>query len=211
MENESADNTEIVFSILILMLIYFFWVWPFTSFGQAVNQSNNRAGEPLDFPMLAKYAPGGVEDYLFFPLTSTIVVFFLLWGLRAVLPGRYKHKLVLIGSDDDQGMSPVNNAKPAVWSALLSITGIIVLIFAAFHIRSDRTHRQPVITWEGPAADYFEWLLVLGWTLSYLGVVGGMIAQQIFSSRWNWLSLIGIAGGCTFPISFIVYCGLYED
>lgn len=206
----SADNSEIVFSIRFLVLVYFVWSWPFTLFGLAVNNVNRREGEPLDFPFLSPLGSEGINEYLFFPIATSVDLFILLWILRFVLPLRFKQKLVWDGTSIYKKDEPIKNTKPAICSALLTLTGIAVLIFAAFHIRSDRTHRQPVIIWEGPAADYFEWFLVLGWTLSYLGCVAGVMAEY-FTSRWNWLRYFGMMGFGIFPLSFIIYCGLYED
>ena len=206
-ENEHTDNSEIIFSIPCLVIIYFFWSAPFTKFGQAVNFSNVRDGAELDFPFLSLF--GFSES--FFPLTSTFLLCIFLWGIREIFPNPLKRKIVWDTSLTYQQEKPLNNAKPAVCSALFAVVGTAALIFAAFHIRSDRTHRQPVITWEGPAAEYFEWLLVLGWTLSYLGFVAGMFAEQCFISRWNWLRYIGMMGFGNFTVSFFVYCGLYED
>lgn len=204
-DKETADNSEIIFPIPFLVLMFFIWVCPFIWFMMAVYEFGFGFGTPPTFLE-------GIFEVFFFPIASVAVFFILLCGSRFVLPYSLKHKLVWDASATYQQEKRVKNDKLAVCSPIMSMTGTVVLIFAKSHIRSDRSQRQPVITWEGPAADYFELLLALGWSLSYLGVITGMVSAILFTSRKNWLSYIGsmLGYGNLFG-SFILACALYED
>lgn len=212
MENESADKAEIVFSIRSLLIFYFIWVCPFTFFGLVVNEADVRAGSPPGFPFLSPAGLEGIYELLFFPVATLADIFILLWLLRFSLPQSVKHRLVWEASATYQQDDKVKNDKLAVCSPFLSLLGTVVLYYAASLIRVDRSHRQPVVTWEGPAAEHFERLLALGWTLSYLGVVLGLVSFACFSTRKNWMATVGaFVGGGNFYGSFVFACAIYED
>lgn len=86
------------------------------------------------------------------------------------------------------------------------------MLIGLWHVRSDRTLRQPVITWEGPLAEYVSTLFGTGWILSGLGIAFGGWAISIFCGRYNWLGHLGsfIGQGNLF-VSCIIHAGLYED
>ncbi|QDV50294.1 hypothetical protein [Gimesia fumaroli] len=204
-ENEVTDNSEIIFSIRSLIIVYCIWSWPFTLFGLAVNEANRRMGEPIVFPFLSPSGSEGVYEFIFFPTATTADLFILLWLLRFVLPLRLKRKLVWNSSSVYQKEKPIKNAKPAIFTAVFGLAGTGVLYFAATHLRNDRSQRQPFIYWEGPAADDMEWILALGWTLSYLAVCGYVFVSNYFDSRWNLLAVVGVFFGC---MNFILSCAI---
>ncbi|WP_145454769.1 hypothetical protein [Gimesia panareensis] len=212
MELESADNTEIIFPMRFLLIVYFVWVWPFTWFGLAVNQADLRAGSEPAFPFLSPAGAEGIYEVLFFPIVSLSDIFILLWLLRFILPHSLKHKLVWEASATYQQDVKVKNDKLAVCSPFLALLGTVVLYYAVSLIRVDRSRRQPVVTWEGPAAEHFERLLALGGTLSYLGMVLGIVSFAWFTSRKNWMAVVGaFVGFGNFFGSFVLACAIYED
>ncbi|KAA0131782.1 hypothetical protein FYZ48_27000 [Gimesia chilikensis] len=211
-ELESADNTEIIFSMRFLLIIYFIWVWPFTFFGLCVNEADISAGNAPSFPFLSPIGAEGILELLFFPVATLADLFILLWLLRFCLPQSLKHKLVWEASTAYQQDDVIKNDKLAVCSPFLALLGTVVLSYAKSHIRVDGSRRQPVVTWEGPAAEYFERLLALGWTLSYLAGILGLVSFACFSTRKNWMAIVGaVVGYGNIFGSFVIACAIYED
>lgn len=48
-----------------------------------------------------------------------------------------------------------------------------MLIVAMMHVHSDRTHRQPIVTYEGLLSSWMPWLFYMGLALSLAGFVAG--------------------------------------
>lgn len=109
-------------------------------------------------------------------------------------------------------MVPINNPRPALGAAACGIVGAILLVIGVLHVRSDRTHRRPVITWEGPLAEYIGVMFGAGWTLSILAIVIGIWACNRFRSRSRLLDMAGLMIGIANLMFSVLLCaGLYED
>ena len=71
------------------------------------------------------------------------------------------------------GMKPPYRERAAVAVAL---AGSVLLAFAGWHVRADRTHRRPVVTFVGPAAAWVPQLAGAGWILSLVAL--GLVARE---------------------------------
>lgn len=205
-DKNASDDFACIFEIKILVSLYALWAFFFAVFGTAINDANLLEGQPPKFGFLMIFNgthSATFYNLLFFPIVSTSLLFGLLFGLRAILPNRLKPYLRWKVPDGYEVVQNPERSWPAVLTALIGLSATAVLYFAATHLRSDRSHRQPIVFWEGPAADYFEWLLVLGWTLSYLAVCGAVFVSNHFESRWNPLAILGIFFG---SMNFILSC-----
>jgi hypothetical protein len=87
-----------------------------------------------------------------------------------------------------------------------------ILIFAASHVRADRTNRRPIVTWEGPIADYVQHAAILGWLLSAAAVGLGAYTLYRFRSKVNFLASIGMCVGfMNYFGSCLFWAAVYED
>lgn len=106
----------------------------------------------------------------------------------------------------------VETPAPAIASSTLASIGTVVLLVAASHVRVDRRTRRPVVTWEGPLADYILWVDYLGWGLSLGAIACGVLALNGCRSRLNWLGMVGmIVGTLNFLGSCLFGAFVYED
>ena len=107
---------------------------------------------------------------------------------------------------------PKADSRPAVATIVLAFLSTAMGWFAASHFRADRTNRRPVITWEGPIAEYAQSMAVLGWCLSAGAVAAGAFALSRYRSRFNWLAKAGmvLAGIHCFGSCFF-YAVMTED
>lgn len=102
--------------------------------------------------------------------------------------------------------------RPAIISSILAPIASVVLIVAASHVRADRQTRRPVVTWEGPLADYIQWISYLGWGLSVAAIACGVFTVAGCKSRFNWLGWVGMTiGSLNFLGSCFFYAAVYED
>lgn len=214
-DEANLNETGFVFEINVLASFYAVWAFIFAFFGLGINDSNHLEGLPPVFGFLQVFGDSLTSfgyNLIFFCLASTGIVTGLLFGLRVVLPDHLKRYLcwkLPVGFEYEKKKE---SAWPAVLTALVSFASIAVLFFALTHLRADRTHRQPVISWVGPAADYIDWIFLLGWTLVYLTIYIGAFADTYFTSRWNWL--VKVASGLIGLIiaaAFIITCAVLED
>lgn len=214
-EDAKLNETGFVFEINIFASFYAVWAFLFAFFGLKVNDSNQLKGLPPVFGFLQVLGDSFTSlgyNLIFFCLASTGVVTGLLFGLRAVLPEHLKRYLCWRLPDGFEFEKKKESAWPAILTVLVSFASVTVLFFALTHIRADRTHRRPVISWEGPAADYIDWVFVIGWTFAYLTIYIGAFADSYFTSRWNWLIKVG-AGliGLIIVAAFVITCAVLED
>ncbi|MDP1797113.1 MAG: hypothetical protein Q8K78_06515 [Planctomycetaceae bacterium] len=111
--------------------------------------------------------------------------------------------------------APVNlpgDSRPAIASFVMAVLGTTLLLTGLSHVRDDRTYRRPVITWEGPLADYVGVMFGAGWVLSGVATFLGCWAMFEFRSRYNALAVMGwLLGSANFVFSFFICAGLYED
>jgi cell division protein FtsW (lipid II flippase) len=116
-------------------------------------------------------------------------------------------------SADDKPAQPVRkeNSRPAAASAILGFAATALLIFAASHARADRSHRRPVVTWEGIAAPFVEHLAYLGWGLSVIAMIVAIYALHQFSSRWNAFALVAFVLACLNLFGSCLFCALLHE
>jgi hypothetical protein len=98
-----------------------------------------------------------------------------------------------------------------VASLALALAASGVLLFVASHVRADRTHRRPVITWEGPAAAWAIQLAYAGWLLSGISAwlaarsMSGSHRQQLVNVAAILIAIVNFFG------SLIFWAGVAED
>lgn len=210
-----GQQSGFVFEINTLGCFFAVWAFCFAFYGLKVNDFNRLKFEPPAFGFLQAVGDQFTSlgyNLVFFCIVSSALFTGLLCGLRAVLPVHLKKYLCWRLPAGFQFPEKVNRAWSAVLSACFSFASTAVLFFAFTHLRADRAQRRPVVCYEGPAADYINWVFVAGWTLSYLAVYLAAFADSYFASRWNWLGKV--AGGVTgvnLAASLIIMVVVYED
>lgn len=214
-DSANLNKMGFVFEINEIACFYAVWAFFFALYGLKVNDFNLTNHLPPVFGFLQIFGDAFTSlgyNLIFFCLVSSGLVTGFLFGLRALLPEHLKRYLCWRLPKGFQFEKKQESAWPAVLTVLVCFTSIAVLFFALTHLRADRTHRRPVISWEGPAADYIDWVFVLGWTFAYLTIYIGAFADSYFTSRWNWLikfasGLIGVL----IATAFILTCAILED
>jgi hypothetical protein len=107
---------------------------------------------------------------------------------------------------------PIADSRPAVVTSVMALCATAILVFAASHVRADRTNRRPVVTWVGPIADYVQHVAVLGWALSAIAIGLGAFTLCRFRSRLNFLAAIGMGLGLLNYFGSCLFYGIvYED
>lgn len=107
---------------------------------------------------------------------------------------------------------PIVDPRPAIVTSALGFSATAILLFVAFHVRADRTNRRPIVTWEGPIADYVQQAAILGWLLSAAAIVVGAYALHRFRSRLNFLAAAGMGLGLlNYLGSLLFLAAVYED
>lgn len=214
-EDAKRNETGFVFEINLLASFYAVWAFCFAFFGLIINDSNQLKGLPPVFGFLQVFGDSFTSlgyNLIFFCLASTGVVTGLLFGLRAVLPEHLKRYFCWKLPDGFEFEKKKESAWPAVLTALVSFASAGVLFFALTHLRADRSHRRPVISWEGPAADYIDWVFVLGWTFAYLTIYSAAFTDTYFTSRWNWfVKMASVLIGMILAAAFIISGAVLED
>jgi hypothetical protein len=109
-------------------------------------------------------------------------------------------------------VEPIADSRPALVTSCLAFCATAILVFAASHVRADRTNRSPVVTWEGPIADYVQHAAILGWLLSAAAVGLGAFTLCRYRSRLNFLAGIGMGlGWLNYFGSCLFWAAVYED
>lgn len=214
-EDWQGQESGFVFEINTLACFYTVWAFCFAFYGLKVNDFNRLKFEPPAYGFLQVVGDQFTSlgyNLLFFCLVSSALFTGLLFGLRAVLPVHFKKYLCWRLPAGFQFPKKVNRAWPAVLSACISFASTTVLFFAFTHLRAERSRGQAVVWYEGPAADYINWVFVAGWTLSYLAVYFAAFTDSYFASRWNWLGKFasGVIG-VNLTASLIIMVVVYED
>lgn len=148
-----------------------------------------------------------------FPFLTVGISGLIIYVLSRVLPAsitrHYRWK-----SPPTPEREPIlrDTSRPAILSGILAPIASAVLIVGASHVREDRRTRRPVVTWEGPLADYIQWVGYLGWGLSFAAVACGFFALGGCRSKFNWLGAVGMAiGFLNFLGSCLFFGVVYED
>lgn len=207
----AISECVVVVGIMSVLLIVLF---------PAVHAARTSHGMPAVLPWLAVL----VDDYpmVFFvgiPSAACLLTGLCLALFRRQLPRRWKRCFPWFKPKSKPIVAPnpapivlIDDARPAIVSLIASATGTVLLLVALMHMRSDRTHRRPVITWEGPLADYVAGMFGAGWGLSVLGMIVGAVALSRFRSRYNGLAVVSqLIGGGNLVWSCVITAGLYED
>ncbi|MCA9014296.1 MAG: hypothetical protein KDA77_03090 [Planctomycetaceae bacterium] len=214
-DSDRQITTKFVFQINELSCWYAIWAFLFAWYGLAVNDSQLTKHLPPVFGFLQVFGNQFTStgyNLLFFCLVSTGVVTGLLFGLRALLPDHLKCYLCWRLPKDFEFEEKQESAWPAVLTLLVCLTSIAVFLFAISHLRVDRSHRRPIVSWVGPAADQIEWVFALAGSLVYLTIYLAGFADGYFRSRWNWLNTFACGLlGLFFAFAFILSCAALED
>jgi hypothetical protein len=85
-------------------------------------------------------------------------------------------------------------------SISLAFAGSALLMFAATNVRSDRTNRRPVVTYEGPAADWVVHIAIAGSLFTRFALLAALVSIErkgrlgVLSSAGMLLALIHVFG-----------------
>jgi hypothetical protein len=149
---------------------------------------------------------------LFVAFTSVVIPLITTLGLlavRSVLPEQVRAYIPLKPLQAPPRTKPQKDHfstrwGPGVASVALALAGSALLAFAATHVRSDRTHRRPVVTYVGPAADWVIHLAVAGWLLSLFALIAALVSIQrkdrldALSSVGIFLTILNVFGSCMY-------------
>jgi hypothetical protein len=109
-------------------------------------------------------------------------------------------------------IEPIADSRPALVTSGLAVCATAILVFAASHVRTDRTNRRPIVTWEGPIADYVQHAAILGWLLSATAIGLGAFALYRYRSRLSFLAVIAMGLGLLNLFgSGLFWAAVYED
>lgn len=184
----------------------------------AVNEARDRQNRPPILPWLAGYIDQlSVMFLISIPVVVCVVTWLIVFLFRVMLPLRWKahfpwFKPRRTEIEPSTPIRVIDDSRPAFITLAVALVGSALLLIGFFHIRSDRTHRRPVITWEGPLADYVGVMFGTGWVLSGIALLLGLWAMSHFCSRYNALAVIGgLLGSANLIFSCLISIGLYED
>lgn len=185
----------------------------------SVNAARDSRNQPPILPWLQESisALSPVTVLVVFPVLACMGTWLSFYAFRCCLPLPWRRHFPWFKPRPavpvpQVPMVPVNDSRPALGAAVCSIAGSLLLIIGVLHVRSDRTHRRPVITWEGPLAEYVGVMFGTGWTLSILAIVIGFWACDRFRSRSRLLDVAGLMIGIANLVFSVLLCaGLYED
>ena len=205
-----VTTSELVIVAAILSFLFALLVPAVNAARDAATAANS--GRPPILPFLIPLYSANPWLFLFlFPVVTTALFGGLLLGLRAILPQWVRDRFPWTVPPKPEPI-PIEDSRPAIISPVIASSATALLIFAASHVRADRTHRRPVVTWEGPAADYVEYLAYSGWALSAIALIAGIYALERCTSRWNWLgSLAVFLSIVNFFGSLLFWVVVYED
>ena len=148
------------------------------------------------------------------PVVVTACAAVLFGVLRCVLPKSIRKRFPWKAPPRPpvEPPEPIADSRPAVLTSLLAFAATAILLFVASHVRADRTNRRPVVTWEGPIADYVQYAAILGWILSAAAIILGSYTLYRFRSKVNVLASIGRAVGFLNYFGTVVFwAAVFED
>jgi hypothetical protein len=180
----------------------------------AINAARERQREPPVLPELkALYEDMGLFFIVAVPLVTTTCLAALFALLRRVLPRTVRNRFCWRRPKRPCTPIPlIADSRPAVFTLFMAVGATALLIFVALHVRADRTHRRPVVTWEGPIADYVLHTAVLAWSLSAASIFFGAYALNRYQTKWSSLALLGVVlGFLNYLGSCLFSAAVYED
>jgi hypothetical protein len=174
-----------------------------------------RDAQPPLLPQLKPlYEPNPWRFIIGTPVVVTAGVATLLGILRCFLPETIRRHFPWKARPRPpfQPPEPILDSRPAIVTSAMALIATTILIFAASHVRADRTNRRPIVTWEGPIADYVQHAAILGWLLSAAAVGLGAYTLYRFRSKLNFLASIGMCVGfMNYFGSCLFWAAVYED
>jgi hypothetical protein len=184
-------------------------------FYPAINEARLNDGLPPigpDFTTIIPHSP--ILNLILFPLTTTLSFAEILKLLQLVLPIKVRSyfRWKPIPKEKRPKIVPVEDSRPAFISLSFAILCSALLIFCATHFRVDRTHRRPIVTYEGIAAEYVDFLINIGIFSSFIVLISGGFCLAYFKCRWKivndlsfFLASLNLFG------SFMFACAVFED
>jgi hypothetical protein len=149
---------------------------------------------------------------LFVAISGVVIPLVMTFGLlavRSVLPERVRLYIPLKPHQAPPRTKPQKGDFSTTWgpevaSVALALAGSALLVFAATHVRSDRTNRRPVVTYVGPAADWVIHLAIVGWLFSLFALIAALLSIKrkdrldALSSIGMFLTILNVFGSCMF-------------
>ncbi|MEN6366913.1 MAG: hypothetical protein ABFC88_08880 [Thermoguttaceae bacterium] len=215
-----GDHDESQRQTLVLPISEFVVVFAALSFLFAlvlptVNSAREHQGLPSELAALAEwYEPHPWLFIVVFTGISTITLTCLMLGIRAILPRSARIRIPWKSPPQRTLLDRPKreSGRPAIWSSVAAFAGTAFLVLAALHARADRSGRRPVVTWEGPVADYVLYVALLGWLLSLVAAIVAAYALSRYRSRSNilaYVTMFFVFGN--FFYSVIFWAAIYED
>jgi hypothetical protein len=180
----------------------------------AVEQARIAKGQPPPEPQgwmswFIQAHPGW--SVLLFPIVNMTITAILLELIRRALPNlgpRFQWTAPL----EVQAEPLPKNARVSAVLSVACLTASVLLLVAASHVHADRTNRRPVVTWEGPLADYVGIIAWTGWTISVLVLIIGHYRIVNYQNRKFDFDYLAVGTGyinLAFSLLFLV--AIYED
>lgn len=181
----------------------------------AVNRARDMLGTPPILPQLVPLYDGNPWPFLVFtPVVVTGSIAALIGVLRFVLPTTIRKHFPFkpYPKPPEPPAEPILDSRPAIGAAISAIVAMGILLIAAAHVRADRTNRRPIVTWEGPLAEYVTWISTIGWLVSAIAMAIGIYSLLRCRTKLNYLAIVGIGFGFFNYFGSLVFLGLvYED
>lgn len=213
--NIQPPRPAFVFAIVEFIVVFAILSFQFAFLLPAVNYARERQGQAIVFASLAPWYEA--HPWLFvaaFTVTSTLTLTLLMVGIRAILPNSAKAYMPWrpMPRKKPLALPKRKSAIPAIWSAVMAVTGTALLIFATLHVQVDRSNRRPIVTWEGPFADEVAYVALVAWLLSLAAALIAIHVLQRYESRSNVLAGLAIFfSSANFLGSLIFWAVVYED
>lgn len=221
MATDSNRSPRFAFSVsemlVLVAIISALWAFllPAVDAARETSPREIRDARPPLLPQLkALYKPNPWPFMIGTPIVVTACVATVLGLLRCVLPKSIRKHFPWKAPPKPpvEPPEPIADSRPAVLTSVLAFAATAILLFAASHVRADRTNRRPVVTWEGPIADYVQYAAILGWVLSAAAIVLGSYTLYRFRSKVNVLASIGrTVGFLNYFGTVVFWAAVYED
>lgn len=210
----TVSLSEVLICVAILSTLWAFLLPAVDAARESPRPGTGDAQPPL-LPQLKPLYESNLWLFLIgAPLIATATVAALLGVARCFLPEAIRRHFPLRAPPREPvpQLEPITDSRPAIVTSAMAVCATAILVFVASHVRVDRTNRRPVVTWEGPIADYVEHAMVLGWLLSAAAIALGAYTLYRFRSKLNVLAGVGmVLGYCNFFGTFIFWAAVYED
>lgn len=183
----------------------------------AVEAARDMKGRPLSYPWLQPWYDGHVWIFIAVcVLTATATTALLIWSVRPIVPQwirrHFPWRAPPVVRAPPREPPPYNPLAARI-AATFAGTASALLIVAAAHVRSDRSRqRTPIVTWEGPLADYVLVLAISGWIVSVLAMVIGQYSINKFRIDYDYWAVLGFGLGImNFCGTLLTLAAIYED